>query len=90
VRFAQGTASTDQTADAYLPLRALSAYSGLSLRTLRGYLVHRSHPLPHYRIGGKVLVRRSDFDGWAARFRVVHTPAAVDAMVGEVLSGLRV
>ncbi len=54
--------------DAYLPLRALARYAGLSVRTLRSYLVHGSSPLPHYRIGGRVLVRRSEFDAWAARF----------------------
>jgi hypothetical protein len=55
--------------DAYLPLRTLSSYSGLSIRTLRGYLSHPTHPLPCYRIGGKVLVRRSEYDAWASRFR---------------------
>ena len=51
-------------AHAYLPLRALAAYSGLSVRTLRGYLSHSSHPLPHYRVGGNLLVQRSEFDDW--------------------------
>ncbi len=74
--------------DAYLPLRALAGYSGLSVRTLRGYLVHASSPLPHYRIGGKVLVRRSEFDAWAARFRVNHRPI-IDELVRDVLTDLR-
>jgi hypothetical protein len=73
--------------DAYLPLKSLSAYSGLSVRTLRGYLTHLVHPLPCYRIGGKVLVRRSDFDEWARQFRAVPM-SAVDALVTDALRGL--
>ena len=71
----------------YLPLTALAAYSGLSVRTLRDYLTHPSRPLPHYRIGGKILVRRSDFDAWAASFRTVE-PERVSALVADVLEGL--
>jgi excisionase family DNA binding protein len=73
--------------DAYLPLKALAAYSGLSVRTLRSYLVHRSRPLPHYRVGGKILVRRSDFDGWIGTFRI-EPASTVDAIVADVLAGL--
>jgi hypothetical protein len=73
--------------DMYLPIRALAAYSGLSIRTLRGYLVHPAFPLPCYRIGGKVLVRRSEFDQWAQQFRAV-APAAVDALVADLMKGL--
>jgi len=75
--------------DAYLPLRALAGYSGLSVRTLRVYLAHPATPLPYFRIGGKILVRRSDFDAWAVRFRV-SAPAGVDHLVRDVLADLRV
>ena len=73
--------------DAYLPLRSLAAYAGLSVRTLRTYLSHPSSPLPHFRIGGKILVRRSEFDAWAMRYKVV-TPVTVDATVRGVLADL--
>jgi hypothetical protein len=73
--------------DAYLPLKALAAYSGLSVRTLRGYLVHSSRPLPHHRFTGKIVVRRSDFDAWAASFRTVARER-VSALVADVLEGL--
>jgi hypothetical protein len=62
-------------------------YSGLSIRTLRGYLSHLSRPLPHYRIGGKVLVKRSEFDVWASAFKA-NEPARVDALVADVMRGL--
>jgi len=74
--------------DAYLPLKTLVVYSGLSVRTLRGYLTHATHPLPCFRIGGKVLVRRSDYDAWAAQFRVVASAAGLDDMVNNIMQGL--
>lgn len=73
--------------DPFLPLRTLAAYSGLSVRKLRGYLTDPVHPLPCYRIGGKILVRRSEFDAWAASYRQVGQPD-VDRIVADVLRTL--
>ena len=55
--------------DPYLDLRALAGYAGLSVRKLRDLLGDLDRPLPHYRIGGKILVRRSEFDDWIAAYR---------------------
>jgi hypothetical protein len=74
--------------DPFLALRALAAYSGLSVRTLRAHLGDPAHPLPCYRVGGKVLVRRSDYDAWALRHRRVGAED-VDRLVAEVLRELR-
>lgn len=73
--------------DGYLPLKALAQYSGLSVRTLRTYLMSPSHPLPYFRIGGKIVVKRSEYDAWVDRFRVVATNT-VDVIVAETLRGL--
>ncbi len=73
--------------DGYLPLKALAPYSGMSVRTLRGYLSHSAHPLPCYRVGGKVLVKQSEFDAWMRGFRTEAAPG-VDAIVTEVLRRL--
>ena len=73
--------------DAYLSLKTLSAYAALSVRTLRGYLVHVSRPLPCYRIGGKILVRRSEFDQWMGQFRAAES-SQVDGIVKETLARL--
>ena len=73
--------------DAYLSLRELSVYSGLSIRTLRGFLVHPLRSLPHYRMAGKILVKRSEFDRWMQEYRR-ETPSCVDAIVDDVLKGL--
>jgi hypothetical protein len=39
-----------QDLDPWLSLEALSQYSGLSVRSLRGYLADPHRPLPHYRM----------------------------------------
>jgi hypothetical protein len=55
---------------------ALAAYSGLSVRTLRSYLdLPPAEALPCYRIGGKIVVKRSEYDGWAERFRSRGRPS---------------
>lgn len=65
--------------DPYLTLRALSAYAGVSVRQLREYLVNPPlpreasaplpPPLPHYRLAGRIVIRRSEFDRWMAAYR---------------------
>lgn len=73
--------------DPFLPLKALAAYSGLSVRILRAYLGDPERPLPCYRVGGKILVRRSEFDSWIARYRQVGRQD-VDRLVADALKGL--
>ncbi len=72
----------------FLSLRALASYSGLSLRRLRDLLRDPLHPLPHYRIGGKILVKRDEYDAWAHRYRQVGD-AQVEAAVEDFLRRLR-
>ena len=71
----------------YFPLKLLAQYSGLSVRTLRFHLTAPSHPLPHFRIGGKILVKRTEYDDWVARYRAAVTDR-VDVIVTETLRGL--
>jgi hypothetical protein len=73
--------------DPYLSLKALATYSGLSVRKLRDCLRHPSHPLPHYRVDGKILIRRSEFDSWIAAYRRVGDPD-VDQIVDDILAKL--
>jgi hypothetical protein len=56
--------------DPYLGLKALSAYSGLSVRKLR-QLIDRdpADALLCYRVDKRVLVRKSDFDAYMANYR---------------------
>ena len=74
--------------DPYLSLRALAAYSGCSPRWLRDRLHDGHHPLPCFRLpGGKVLVRRGEFDAWMARYRQVGSPH-VQAVMRVVVTEL--
>ena len=72
--------------DPYLSLRALAAYSSLSERLLRSFLRAPEHPLPHYRVGGRVLIRRSEFDAWMDVYRQATDDA--DEIVARVLGRL--
>jgi Helix-turn-helix domain len=74
--------------DFYLPLRALAHYSGLSVRKLREYIADPLHPLPHYRPGGKIVVRRSEFDAWIASYRQIGDPRQ-DEIVSEIMASLK-
>ena len=73
--------------DGYMGLKTLAGYSGMSVSTLRNWIHHPTRPLPCFYIGGKFLVRRSDYDSWAEGFREV-TPSSVDDIVGDVMKGL--
>ena len=75
--------------DPYLSLRALAGYSGLSVRRLRDLLSDPAHPLPCYRIGVKILVRRSEYDGWAALYHRLGSSdlARIAAAIRDVRSG---
>ncbi|MBI3989755.1 MAG: helix-turn-helix domain-containing protein [candidate division NC10 bacterium] len=73
--------------DPYLSLKALANYSGLSVRKLRDALTDPFRPLPHYRVGGKLLVKRSEFDTWMRCFRQTGRPD-VDRVVEEVVREL--
>lgn len=67
--------------DPYMGLKALAVYSGLSVRKLR-QLIDRdpADALPCYRVDGRVLVRRSEFDAWMVDYRVSGRPGVVRAL----------
>jgi hypothetical protein len=75
-------------ADPLLDLRALTRYSTLSVRTLMRHLQDLEHPLPHYKVRGKILVRRSEFDRWMEGFRR-RPQQDVPGLVDEVLAKFR-
>jgi excisionase family DNA binding protein len=75
--------------DGYLSLKALAAYAGLSVRTLRDRLRDGARPLPCYRVGGKVLVRRSEFDSWIQQFHRTQGATDMGALVDNVVASFR-
>jgi len=60
--------------DRYFDIEGLADYSGLSVRTVRRYMVDPVHPLPHHHVcptgkgRGRVLIRKREFDAWVASF----------------------
>ncbi len=76
--------------EGFLSLRALSAYSGLSVRTLRTLIHRRIGPLPYYQVANKILVRRNEFDAWIRQFRhgTKSDRGDVDHLVDEMLGAL--
>ncbi len=61
--------SIQQDLDPYFSLTGLAGYASLSRRTLQDLINDTSDPIPSYRVGTKLLVRRSEFDAWLARRR---------------------
>ena len=69
----------------YLDLKALAAYSSCSVRWLRD----RLHPLPHYRIEGKIRVKREEFDRWLSGSYVVNSADELIEIVDSVVAHMR-
>jgi excisionase family DNA binding protein len=75
--------------DKYLSIRELAEYSGLSVRTLQRHLASSEHSLPRYRIGRRVLVKRSEFDAWMIEWRQAYSEAEqmVRRALGDIDTG---
>ena len=70
----------------WLGLRELSVYANVSERTLRSWIRSPRDPLPAKKVGGKVLVRRSDFDRFLEGHQFEPLAAIdVDRIVDEVV-----
>jgi len=71
----------------YLDLAAASAYTSLSVRSLRR-LISAPGGLPHYRVRGcgKILVRRRDLEAFMEQFRreALSLDEMADALVKEL------
>ena len=55
--------------DLYMGMGALAGYLGLGRRTLQDLVNDPADPLPTYRVGAKLLARRSEVDALMARRR---------------------
>lgn len=58
----------DKIKDQYFDLRGLSVYSALAVGTLRDHI--KSGDLPAFKVKGKILVKRSEFDTWIEGYRL--------------------
>jgi hypothetical protein len=66
---------------------ALATFRGLRVRQLRAGLRHPRQPLPHDRVEGKILLRRSACEAWISRDRQVGALDG-DQLVAAVLARL--
>ena len=71
-----------------LSLEKLSAYSGISVRTLRTFLKDPIDPMPHYRPRGKIYVRWGEFNAWMAKQRG-DSKQDLNRLVDETAAGFR-
>ena len=77
----------DQYDDIYLPLKELTRYSGLSLSFLKTKL-RGDNPIPYYNTGGKILVKRSEFDKWMEQYRITDSVERVSKLGNQILANM--
>jgi hypothetical protein len=56
--------------DQFFDLRGLSVYSCMSVSALRLYIKRPKGSLPCFKVKGKILVKRPEFDAWMERYRM--------------------
>lgn len=72
----------------WLDLKALTEYVSVSRRTLTEWLLREENPLPAFRVGGKMYVRRADFDRWMES-HPVEGPVNLGKIVDDVMADLQ-
>jgi hypothetical protein len=72
--------------DQYFDLRGLEAYSALKIPTLRDHI--KSGDLPCFKVKGKILIKRSEFDSWLEGYRV-NKKQDLDNIIHEVMGSLK-
>ena len=73
--------------DQYLDLKGLAAYSTLGVSTLRAYI--RRGKLPAFKVKGKVLIRKSEFDVWLDQYRMKREVKDLDKLADEAVKSLK-
>jgi excisionase family DNA binding protein len=68
----------------YLSLSETVAYIGLSERTIRKLLPE----IPHFRVGSKLLFRKTELDAWLLRYRERGDALDLNKIADEALKGL--
>jgi len=71
----------------WLDLRELTEYAAVSERTLRAWMHRTIDPLPAVQVGGKILIRRTQFNLWLEHHRILPISSVdVDSIVAELTS----
>ena len=74
----------------YMDIKALSSYSGISTRKLKELIRHPEYPLPAYKIDGCLRIKKSEFDKWISRFRLVpESNTKVENIVSDIMKDIK-
>ncbi len=72
----------------WLSIRQIVENMDVGERTVRSWIYGPVDPLPAYKVGGKVFVRKAELDSYLARHKIEPLESIdVDAIVGGVLGG---
>ena len=72
--------------DGYFDLPGLARYCSLKVPTLRDHI--RSGNLPCFKVKGKILIKKSEFDHWLEAFRI-NKKKELDRLVDGVMDSLK-
>lgn len=77
----------DNTTDIFLDIKSLAARTCICQRNWRASIKDKTHPLPYYRVGGKILVYWPEVVEWMQQFRKLQPveKSRVDALVDELI-----
>jgi len=75
---------THLSQDRYLSLSDTCEYTSLSERTLR----ERLSEIPHFRVGSKLLFKKSELDAWMLQYRECIDQPDLDSIVDEVVESV--
>jgi hypothetical protein len=74
-------------ADNYMNITALSNYSGISERKLKDLIQDPKYPLPAYKVKGSIRIKKSEFEEWISKFRLLPSDSMVvaDDIISDVM-----
>ena len=73
-----------------MDIKALSRYSGISIRKLKDLIRHPEHPLPAYKVGGSIKIKKSEFETWISKFRLSpESNTKVDEIVNDIMNDIK-
>ena len=72
--------------DQYFDLQGLSVYCSLKVPTLRDHI--KSGSLPCFKVKGKILIKKSEFDTWLEVHRL-NKKQELDGLIDGVLESLK-
>lgn len=72
----------------YFSVTEVAEYTGMGVRTIRGFLNDPMNHLPHYRVGtaGRIIrIKRDELDNWIRSFKVNSEGIDIDELVNDLI-----